>query len=409
MGILRKELLYVVIIGFGSASVGTMMAYYSPAHIPMVNELQITEKMGTLFNMLGPLCAFIGSPMLNVVTPFLGRKKSSLVFGILNFASWLMIAFTQTHFKWLVFLGQSLQGVSTGMLSAICSCYIVEISPIEQKASYGAMHQIMICFAGSITFLLGIWFSWRKIALMLLTFSGLHISLLPFIPDSDTVSTIPCRNQDSLFSRKYLKSIFCSVVFVTAQQWAGINARFTNLEGIFIQAGVAIKPSICAFITGSAQSISGIVAVPLLSRFGRKAVWIISCVGQIVALLLGWANELWPFSNYAPLISLFLDVLLFGVGFGPIPWFIVPELFPDSVRALAQSLATSVNWLMASIVVLVWPLMNEAMGLGWAFFSFSGVIFLSLLFGIFVMPETQHVFDRDQSSTSGLLQDAIYT
>ena len=102
-----------------------------------------------------------------------------------------------------------------------------------------------------------------------------------------------------------------------------------------------------------------------------------------------WANERWHFSTIVPIIFLFLDVLSFGIGLGPIPWFVVPEMFPDSVRSLATALVQAFNWFLCGLMVFVFPTMQEKMTLGWVYFFYGAIMFVSTFFAIFVLPETK--------------------
>jgi hypothetical protein len=42
--------------------------------------------------------------------------------------------------------------------------------------------------------------------------------------------------------------------------------------------------------------------------------------------------------------SLVFYVAFFAIGMGPIPWAINAEIYPASVRGLANGVATTVNW-----------------------------------------------------------------
>ena len=73
----------------------------------------------------------------------------------------------------------------------------------------------------------------------------------------------------------------------------------------------------------------------------------------MLALFLMWAQELWQINPILALISLFIDVFFFGIAFGPVPCMIIPELFPDTVKTLAVSIMTGLNWLNYSATVYI--------------------------------------------------------
>ena len=50
------------------------------------------------------------------------------------------------------------------------------------------------------------------------------------------------------------------------------------------------------------------------------------------------------------MIALVVYVVSFSVGFGPIPWLMMGEVFPARIRGAAASLATAFNWACTFIV-----------------------------------------------------------
>ena len=126
---------------------------------------------------------------------------------------------------------------------------------------------------------------------------------------------------------------------------------------------------------------------PLINKFGRRISFVISEFGQAIALLLFWASDLWDLGSITPIIALFLDFFFYGLGSGPIPWFIVPELFPDSVRQLAVSSVTSVNLIFISITIIICPEMSNSMGNGWGMFVFCICCLLGGFYGLTKMPD----------------------
>ena len=58
------------------------------------------------------------------------------------------------------------------------------------------------------------------------------------------------------------------------------------------------------------------------------------------ALLPGWI----------PLMALMVYVVSFSLGFGPIPWLMMGEVFPSRIRGAAASIATALNWAFTFLV-----------------------------------------------------------
>ena len=54
--------------------------------------------------------------------------------------------------------------------------------------------------------------------------------------------------------------------------------------------------------------------------------------------------------GWIPLLALMVYVISFSVGFGPVPWLMMAEIFPSRIRGPAASLATAFNWACTFIV-----------------------------------------------------------
>ena len=197
------------------------------------------------------------------------------------------------------------------------------------------------------------------------------------------------KKQVNLFQKKYIKAFFISLLIVIFQQFSGINALLTNLTVIFENSNINLNPSVSSVIVTSAQVITVACSTPLVEFLGRRATWWISSLGQGVFLLILWANEEWNWSKIVPVVMLFFDVLFFGIGLGPLPWFVVPELFPDEVRGLAMGIIQAVNWFFAALMIFVFPTMQDTMTLAWVYFFYGVIMIISFLYGLFFLPETR--------------------
>jgi Na+/melibiose symporter-like transporter len=238
-----------------------------------------------------------------------------------------------------------------------------------------------------LVYLMGIWLWWRTIAGLSIIAPGILLLVVYWIPESPTVSQ--CFSSESLVQKKFIKPFAVSVLLVIFQQFSGINALLTNLNSIFMKSNVRLNPSICSTIVSAAQVVTTAISTPLVEKLGRKLTWIISSVGQTLFLLLLWANELWSFSTVLPVVCLFFDVLAFGIGLGPLPWFVVPELFPDAVRSSAMGVIQAINWGLAALMIFVFESMQKGMTLSWVYFFYGVVMAFSFVFGILMLPETR--------------------
>jgi hypothetical protein len=192
---------------------------------------------------------------------------------------------------------------------------------------------------------------------------------------------------ESLFQMKYVKPATISLLLMFFQQFGGTSAFLANLQQIFRDSGTSIQPQIATLLVGLAGAVAALVSSSLIACFGRKPTWLASSAAQAAALTVAALQERYKFSSAVPIICLFVDNFTFGIGTAPIPWFFVPELFPDSVRALAAALISGAAWVMGTILFFLWDAMKDsALGQAGGFGVFAGIMYLSIAFGFF-LPE----------------------
>jgi hypothetical protein len=111
------------------------------------------------------------------------------------------------------------------------------------------------------------------------------------------------------------------------------------------------------------------------------------------------------FPAIVPVIVIFINLLGFGLGAGPIPWFIVPEMFKTSaaVRASAVSVATCTNWVFSFAVIVGFPYLSDWMGQWATFFIFAVVSALGVVFGVLRVKDPELV----QSMPKSMYDDLV--
>ena len=390
---------YVTLLSIGTLSVGFGLSFYAAGYESLVSDLDLdTTMLKSIFNALTPLGGILGGVFVNMAITKLGRRYACLISSLIVLAGYICIAATKRSYRELAFVGRALSGVGIGAVSTVTPVYIAELSPIEHRGSYGVMNQLFTSIGVLLMYFFGIWTVWRPLAGIAMAPPAILALTIKFIPDSPVDKQLRSATSteshkelsgDRLCSKKYVKALIIAFLVVVFQQFSGINALVTNLNPIFLQSKVNLDSAISSTIVSASQVFTVACSTPLVEKLGRRKTWMVSALGQSIFLLVLWANERWPFATIVPIIFLFLDVLAFGLGLGPIPWFVVPEMFPDTVRSLATALVQAVNWFLCALMVFVFPTMQEQMTLGWVYFFYGMVMLISVFFAIFVLPETR--------------------
>lgn len=150
-------------------------------------------------------------------------------------------------------------------------------------------------------------------------------------------------------------------------------------------------------IIGIAQSISTYISTLVVDRLGRKILLLVSIVVMgLSTFTLGLYfylkdNVKTDVSGigWLPLVSMSSFIIIFSLGFGPIPWMLMAEIFPSKIKGPACSLATLVNWLCVFLVTKLFPLLNSTVGIGPTFWCFTICCTFGTAFVLFLVPETK--------------------
>jgi Na+/melibiose symporter-like transporter len=158
--------------------------------------------------------------------------------------------------------------------------------------------------------------------------------------------------REALGRKSSVRGLVICLGLMFFQQVSGINAVIFFTTDIFVAAGTDIKPDIATIIVGVMQVVATFVASLIVDRLGRRILLLASdAVMALCTLLLGIyffmkSNDKDSVSSlsWLPIVSLCLFIVAFSIGFGPVPWLMIGELFASDVRTIAAPLAGTLNW-----------------------------------------------------------------
>ncbi len=143
--------------------------------------------------------------------------------------------------------------------------------------------------------------------------------------------------------------LFISLVVMLSQQFSGINAVIFFSTDIFEKAGLDKSAALYATMgMGVINVLMTIVSLILVEKSGRRTLLLTGLAGMfattIILTICLALKDSWHFLSYVSILSVYVFVIMFASGPGSIPWFLVTELFGVGARAIATSIAVSVNW-----------------------------------------------------------------
>lgn len=145
------------------------------------------------------------------------------------------------------------------------------------------------------------------------------------------------------------------------------------------------------------QVIATFVSTLVVDKLGRRILLLVSAgVMAICTIIIGTyfflkQNDESSVADigWIPVASLCLFIVAFSIGFGPIPWMMMGELFAPDIKGFSASLAGTFNWLLAFVVTKTFSNLVAAIKIGPTFWLFSGLTIVGVVFVFIFVPETK--------------------
>ena len=194
-----------------------------------------------------------------------------------------------------------------------------------------------------------------------------------------------------LMSAKYQISIGIALQFF--QQFSGINAIMFYCTTIMRNARMANADTVSMTVMLE-QVIVTALACYLMDKAGRRVLLLTgssvmagACAlfGLFFALQAGGTTGI----NWMVFVSVYIYMAAFSIGVGAIPWLIMAEIFPNKVRSLGASIATTCNWLFAFIITMTLDKMTASIQYYGVMWLFGGCCIALSVFAFFFIPETK--------------------
>ena len=93
--------------------------------------------------------------------------------------------------------------------------------------------------------------------------------------------------------------------------------------------------------------------------------------------------------SWLPVTALCIFIITFSLGFGPVPWLMMGEVFAADIKGFAGSLSGTLNWSLAFIVTKTFSNLVSAIKIGPTFWLFSVMTMIGGVFVFMLVPETK--------------------
>ncbi|KAM3621970.1 uncharacterized protein V6R79_018409 [Siganus canaliculatus] len=385
----------------------------------------------------------LGSFSVGLFVNRFGRRNSMLMANVLAFIAAALMGFSKMASSWeMLIIGRFVVGLYSGLSTGFVPMYVGEVSPTALRGALGTLHQlgivvgILIAQVFGLESVMGSDDLWPLLLGFTFVPAVVQCIVLPLCPKSprfllinkneenkakavlkklrgtsDVSADMQEMKEESrqmmrekkvtipqLFrSPIYRQPLVIAVILQLSQQLSGINAVFYYSTRIFEKAEVE-QPVYATIGAGVVNTAFTVVSLFVVERAGRRSLHLVGLLGMagsavLMTIALALLDQ-YKWMSYLSIVAIFAFVAFFEIGPGPIPWFIVAELFSQGPRPSAIAIAGFTNWTANFIVGMGFQYVEELCG-PYVFVIFTVLLLIFFVFTYFKVPETRgRTFDE---------------
>lgn len=366
-----------------------------------LSEIERNSKSGSAIGIALWGCV-AGSILAGPIANKLGRRLGMTIAAFVFLFSSILSAFPEIGFGAIGKMGPDalplfmvyrfFGGVAIGMASLISPMYISEIAPAKSRGLLITFQQIAIVGGMLLVYFVNLliarqgddaWvlsMGWRYMLASAAIPSVLFIGASLLMPDTPRWYVLKGREEEALkvlnrvsdeneakntfdeiknsLSQKEapLMSFGAGVLMVGVllsvfQQFVGINAVLYYAPLMFKNIGSGTDTALLqTLIVGAANVLFTIVALFTVDKWGRKPLLILGAVMMAVSMAALGVLFQTKQEGTLLLLSAVFYIAGFALSWGPVVWVLLAEMFPNSIKASAMSLAVAAQWISNWIV-----------------------------------------------------------
>ncbi|KAL2826130.1 general substrate transporter [Aspergillus cavernicola] len=165
---------------------------------------------------------------------------------------------------------------------------------------------------------------------------------------------------------RHFHRTFLAYVNQMFQQISGINLITYYIPVVLEdQLNMSLQNSrLIAACNGTEYFLASWIAVFTIEKFGRRTLMLFGAAGMSIsmAILAGTASAGSDSANIVCAVFLFVFNTFFAIGWLGMTWLYPAEIVPLKIRAPANALATSSNWIFNFMVVMITPVAFQNIG-----------------------------------------------
>ncbi|XP_015597134.1 facilitated trehalose transporter Tret1 [Cephus cinctus] len=424
-------------------AVGTMMGWSSPILPklqvdPIADDnplgIVVSSEQGSWIGSLVAFGAIFGSIIAGVLGEKYGRKRALLLGAVPSVVGWILIGTATSIYQ--IYVARASFGLSVGLAFTVLPMYVGEIAEKSIRGTLSSLIQFFVAVGLLYAYSIGPYISYTLFWILCILIPILFFVSFVTMPESPYYLLIKGRNEEASQSLARLrgqstagvqkeidelqviieeayrnqgsyvdlfrvvanrKALIMTCALMFFQQFTGINVVNFYAESIFRSTGTDLSGSISTIIISSVQLLSSIVTPLLADRLGRKILLISSGVGSALTLsALGLFFYMKNVMNmdvsdlsWLPVVSIVIYMAVYTIGWGPLPWTVMGEMFASDVKSKASGISSCFCWSLGFLITKFFTNIETAFGTHSAFWMFGVCSLFSAVFVLTILPETK--------------------
>lgn len=392
--------------------------------------------LGAIFG--GLLSAFLGH--------WYGRRISLMLLAIPDLLGWILVASSQN--LGMMMAGRFLGGFAAAGYSPIIQIYVGEITQPEHRGWLSGLTVPIMAIGVLTMYVVGSWLPWHLAAASCTPAPLLMVICLAFYWDSpywyvhsgmdkcahqalEQFRGSQMNNEQEMFQiihhvknesqtvssfeglvkifseKKYFKPFFILNSLFFLMLFSGKFAVDFYAVEIFQNFGSNMNEYLSSVIIAFIHLLGSLLFIPLVKRFSRKLLLVLSSLVMGVSLLLlglciyshfHYSMQVLSDFDWLPIICIVTYMLAATMGLCSIPYIYISEFYPSEMRCLMGGLTVAISNLELLLVVKTFPNLDEFLGKYGIFWLYAFGCFGAIIFTLSYIPETK---DKDLTMVEG--------
>jgi SP family xylose:H+ symportor-like MFS transporter len=370
----------------------------------------------------------LGAAVAGYASNHWGRRGALMVAALLFLISAIGSAVPDHYWTFVIY--RIIGGVGVGIASMVSPMYIAEVAPPSRRGGLVSCNQFAIIFGMLVVYfvnygiaLMGTesWLNvmgWRYMFASEILPAGLFFLLLFTVPETPRWLALKSRNHQAhdllvainknqniepqweeiknslrekarprIIAGGFFGVLVIGIMLSVLQQVTGINV-FLYYAPVILKGFSDSTTDIALLQTvlvGAVNLSFTVLAIFTVDKLGRRPLMMLGAALMAVSMLaIGTAAYLDAIGGYL-LIFMLLYIAAFALSLGPVTWVLLAEIFPNSIRSKALSIAVLAQWFANFVVSQTFPMMNEKGSLIYQSFNGGFPFWIYGVMGIFTV------------------------